>query len=141
MPFVLSSFILLGMLDSLLSVYALAVLLVIGRSLHDISMTAYLPRVCDEEELLTANALISSGWSAAMGFGAIGSGILITMYGVEVGLVIDSVTFLVAAIVISTLPPGGPDPDESRGQVCLTWSMTFSRAGDSYYRGRKLVAS
>ena len=50
-----------------------------------------------------------------MGFGAIGSGILITMYGVEVGLVIDSVTFLVAAIVISTLPPGGPDPDESRG--------------------------
>ena len=111
---VLSCFILMGLLDSLLSVYVLAVLLVLGRALHDPSQSGYLPRVCDKEELLTANALISSGWSLAMGFGALFGGILITLYGVEIGLMIDSLTFLVAAIVISTLPEGGPDRDESR---------------------------
>ncbi len=111
----LTSFILLGLLDSLFSVYVLAMLLVLGRATYDPAQTAYLPRVCDEDELLTANALISGGWSASMGIGAGIAGFVISQYGVETGLMIDSVTFLVAAVVISTLPHGGPDPDEQRG--------------------------
>ena len=111
----LTSFILLGLLDSLFSVYVLAMLLVLGRATYDPAQTAYLPRVCDEDELLTANALISGGWSASMGIGAGIAGFVISQYGVETGLIIDSVTFLVAAVVISTLPHGGPDPDEKRG--------------------------
>ena len=111
----LTSFILLGLLDSLFSVYVLAMLLVLGRATYDPAQTAYLPRVCDEDELLTANALISGGWSASMGIGAGIAGFVISQYGVETGLMIDSVTFLVAAVVISTLPHGGPDPDEKRG--------------------------
>ena len=110
----LTSFILLGLLDSLFSVYVLAMLLVLGRATYDPAQTAYLPRVCDEDELLTANALISGGWSASMGIGAGIAGFVISQYGVETGLMIDSVTFLVAAVVISTLPHGGPDPDEKR---------------------------
>ena len=111
---VLSSFIAMGLMDSLLSVYILAMLLVIGRATYDPAQTAYLPRVCDEDELLTANALISGGWSASMGIGAGIGGFVISQYGIETGLIIDSVTFLVAAVVISTLPQGGPDPDERR---------------------------
>ena len=111
---VLSSFIAMGLMDSLLSVYILAMLLVIGRATYDPAQTAYLPRVCDEDELLTANALISGGWSASMGIGAGVGGFVISQYGVETGLIIDSVTFLIAAVVISTLPQGGPDPDERR---------------------------
>ena len=111
----LTSFILLGLLDSLFSVYVLAMLLVLGRATYDPAQTAYLPRVCDDDELLTANALISGGWSASMGIGAGIAGFVISQYGVETGLMIDSVTFLVAAVVISTLPQGGPDPDEQRG--------------------------
>ena len=113
--FTLTSFILLGLLDSLLSVYVLATLLVIGRACYDPAQSAFLPRVCDEDELLTANALISGGWSASMGIGAGIAGLVISQYGVETGLMIDSVTFLVAAVVISTLPHGGPDPNEKRG--------------------------
>ena len=50
----LTSFILLGLLDSLLSVYVLAMLLVLGRATYDPAQTAYMPRVCNEDELLTA---------------------------------------------------------------------------------------
>ena len=68
---VLSSFIAMGLMDSLLSVYILAMLLVIGRATYDPAQTAYLPRVCDEDELLTANALISEAgrprWGSARG--------------------------------------------------------------------------
>lgn len=111
---VLVAFIQSGMVESLFSVYLLAMLLVVGRATYDPAQTAYLPKVCDEDELLTANALISGGWSASMGIGAGLAGFVISQYGVETGLMIDSVTFLVAAVVISTLPHGGPDPDERR---------------------------
>ena len=111
---VLISFILLGLLDNLFSVYLLAMLLVVGRATYDPAGTAYLPTICDEEELLTANALISGGWSASMGIGAGIAGFVISEYGLEMGLIIDSITFLIAAIVIATLPHGGPDPDEKK---------------------------
>ena len=111
---VLVAFIQSGMVESLFSVYLLAMLLVVGRATYDPAQTAYLPKVCDEDELLTANALISGGWSASMGIGAGLAGFVIPQYGVETGLMIDSVTFLVAAVVISTLPHGGPDRDERR---------------------------
>ena len=64
---ILISFILTGILDNLFSVYALTILLVVGRAIYDPAGTAYLPTICNEEELLTANALISGGWSASMG--------------------------------------------------------------------------
>ena len=44
---------------------------------------------------------------------------------------IDSVTFLVAAVVISTLPQGGPDPDEQRGEARSRCSRTYSLVGAS----------
>ena len=48
-----------------------------------------------------------------MGIGA-GSEVRDLPVRVETGLIIDSLTFLIAAVVISTLPQGGPDPDERR---------------------------
>ena len=126
---VLVAFIQSGMVESLFSVYLLAMLLVVGRATYDPAQTAYLPKVCDEDELLTANALISGGWSASMGIGAGLAGFVISQYGVETGLMIDSVTFLVAAVVISTLPHGGPDRDERRtGSPLEMFKDIFARA-------------
>ena len=132
---VLVAFIQSGMVGSLFSVYLLAMLLVVGRATYDPAQTAYLPKVCDEDELLTANALISGGWSASMGIGAGLAGFVISQYGVETGLMIDSVTFLVAAVVISALPHGGPDPDEKRtgsplemfNDIFAGWSFILRR--------------
>ena len=89
------------------------------------------PRVCDEDELLTANALISGGWSASMGIGAGIAGFVISQYGVETGLMIDSVTFLVAAVVISTLPLAGPTRTSRGGEALSRCSKTYSLVGAS----------
>ena len=88
-------------------------------------------RVCDEDELLTANALISGGWSASMGIGAGIAGFVISQYGVETGLMIDSVTFLVAAVVISTLPKEGPTRTSRGEEARSRCSRTYSLAGAS----------
>ena len=133
--FILVGFLALDLMGSLLSVYVLAICLVVGRAVYDPAQTAYLPNVCTKDELLTANALVSGGWSASMGFGAGIGGLVISQYGIEVGLMIDSVTFLFAALMISTLPQGGPDqserksgsPREMFGEIIAGWRYILAR--------------
>lgn len=96
----------------LVSVYALAVVIVAARAVHDPAEYAYLPNICDENELLTANALASGGWSVALGVGAAIGGLTIAAYGITTALWIDTTTFLVAAMMLSMLPHGGPDATE-----------------------------
>ena len=105
---ILISVLSLELLDNLFSVYLISITLVIGRAIFDPAQTAYLPNICTEEELLTANAIISGGWSAAMGIGAGIGGLAISEFGVDLALWIDSITFLFAALIIYTLPEGGP---------------------------------
>ena len=133
--FILVGFLALDLMGSLLSVYVLAICLVVGRAVYDPAQTAYLPNVCTKDELLTANALVSGGWSASMGFGAGIGGLVISQYGIEVGLMIDSVTFLFAALMISTLPQGGPEQSEKKsgspmemfGEIIAGWRYILAR--------------
>ena len=96
----------------LLSVYGLAVVIVAARAVHDPAEYAYLPNICNENELLTANALASGGWSVALGVGAAIGGLTIAEFGITTALWIDTTTFLVAALMLSMLPHGGPDASE-----------------------------
>ena len=110
---ILVTALLLGALDSLTSVYLLGMGMVVGRAISSNAESAYVPNICTKEELLSANALSSGGWSAAMGIGAGIGGLTISQYGIETALWIDSVTFLVAIILIMTLPHGGPEKSGS----------------------------
>jgi len=101
-----------GVLEGLVSVYGLAVVIVAARAVHDPAEYAYLPNICNENELLTANALASGGWSVALGIGAAIGGLTIAAYGITTALWIDTTTFLVAALMLSMLPHGGPDASE-----------------------------
>ena len=100
------------LLNNLSSVYFLAIAMVAAKSIFDPAQYAYLPNICTDEELLTANALGSGGWSIALGIGASIGGLTIATYGITTALWIDALTFLVSAICIMTLPPGGPDISE-----------------------------
>ena len=93
-------------------VYGLAVVIVAARAVHDPAEYAYLPNICNENELLTSNALASGGWSVALGVGAAIGGLTIAEFGITTALWIDTTTFLVAALMLSMLPHGGPDSSE-----------------------------
>jgi len=117
----------LGLLDSLLSVYLLGMAMVVGRAISSNAESAYVPNICTRDELLSANALSSGGWSAAMGIGAGIGGLTISKYGIETALWIDSLTFLIAILLILTLPHGGPkrsgrDSGDSSSMLDEIWS-------------------
>ena len=124
----------LGMLESLESVYLLGMAMVAGRAISSNAESAYVPNICTKEELLSANALSSGGWSAAMGIGAGIGGLTISKYGIETALWIDSLTFLIAILIILSLPHGGPEKSTQRlfspramlGEIVSGWSYILS---------------
>ena len=74
----------LDLLGNLTSVYVLAVVMVAARAVFDPAEYAYLPNICDDQELLTANALASGGGAQVFlliligmeaGFGEVATGI------------------------------------------------------------------
>lgn len=131
---ILVSALALGMLDSLESVYLLGMAMVMGRAISSNAESAYVPNICTKEELLSANALSSGGWSAAMGIGAGIGGLTISKYGIETALWIDSLTFLIAILLILSLPHGGPEKSIQRSfstramlsEIVSGWSYILS---------------
>ena len=125
----------LGLLDSLLSVYLLGMAMVVGRAISSNAESAYVPNICTRDELLSANALSSGGWSAAMGIGAGIGGLTISKYGIQTALWIDSLTFLIAILLILTLPHGGPkrsgrdseDPSSMLDEIWSGWKYILSK--------------
>jgi|TARA_B110000914_G_scaffold1072_1_gene939 MFS family permease len=105
----LTSVVAFDLLDSLISYYLLALVMVFAKSLFDPAEYAYLPNICKKNELISANALGSGGWSIALGIGAGIGGFTISEFGITTALWIDCLTFLFSILLISTLPAGGPD--------------------------------
>lgn len=71
--------------------------------LHGFYVTAEraaLPNIVDEGDLLTANAIDSASWSASLCIGAMLGGIVVSNWGTDVAFVLDSMTFIVGALVL-----------------------------------------
>ena len=64
---------------------------------------AALPNIVSDKELLTANALDSITWSAALAFGSALGGIITAEYGADTAFLIDSLTYLVSFFMILTI--------------------------------------
>ncbi len=113
---ILLVFVFFELLNSLLMVYIMAFAIMLSRAIYDPARYAYVPNITTREELLTANAVGSLGWSAALGFGASLGGFAIASYGVETSLIIDALTFIISIIILTTLPEGGPYQTKVEGK-------------------------
>tara|TARA_B100000214_G_scaffold122998_1_gene87185 strand:+ start:2085 stop:3344 length:1260 start_codon:yes stop_codon:yes gene_type:complete len=109
---ILLIFVYFDLLNSLIMVYIMAFAIMLSRAIYDPARYAYLPNITTREELLTANAVASLGWSAALGFGASLGGFSIASYGVETSLMIDASTFIMSILILTSLPEGGPYQNE-----------------------------
>jgi MFS family permease len=104
----LSAFVALGLIfvnhsDQLILLYVLVFLLMALHALEVPAERAALPNIVKENELLTANAIDTATWSAMLGLGCALGGFVTAKYGVDVAFIVDSISFVVAAILISTL--------------------------------------
>src|SRR5258706_752735 len=84
-------------------VYVALVLLVVCLTFFGPASNASIPNIVTPEELFAANALAGSSWGIMVMIGAALGGIVSTLFGRDSAFVINSISFLSAAILIATI--------------------------------------
>src|SRR3990172_12661049 len=89
--------------DRLWLIYVLTICQFSLSSIFEPGRNAIMPSLLATDDLVTANTLGSVTWSAMLAFGAIVGGIVAATLGLSAALVIDALSFLISAALISQI--------------------------------------
>lgn len=89
--------------DRLWLIYVLTILQFMLSALFEPGQSALIPSLIKRRDLVVANTLTSITWSVMLALGAIIGGIVGALFGTAVALVIDAMTFAVAAALIASI--------------------------------------
>src|SRR5437667_8439390 len=98
---VVLGFLLVRRPDQMWLVYVLTVLQLAFSAFFEPAKTAAIPSIVSDRELLPANAIASVTWSAMLTLGAALGGFVTGWFGTNAAFVLDSLTFVASAILIS----------------------------------------
>lgn len=96
-------FLLIDRPEDLWLLYVLTVLQFSVSSFFEPARAALVPSLVRSDELLTANTLASITWSAMLTLGGAIGGLTASLFGVQVSLIVDALTFLVSAGLVLTV--------------------------------------
>jgi len=123
-------------------VYILALVQESIWSFYDPARKASVPNLCSADELLLANALSGATWSIMLAFGAALGGFVTQLFGWETAIIIDALTFLISALLLSGLELAYLPPEKKERP---TWhdltGITDLREGFKYVTRHKEVAT
>ena len=86
--------------DRVWLVYVLTTLQFTVSAFFEPARAAILPSLVESDELLTANTLSSATWSVVLSFGAAIGAVTANVFGIQIALIIDAMTFVVSAFFI-----------------------------------------
>jgi MFS family permease len=92
----------------LATIYVLVFLMGLARTVFNPTVRAAFPSVVGGGDLTRANALISGTFSISIMVGPALGGLLVASIGVDAAFLADAVTYLVSAILLSTVPLSRP---------------------------------
>jgi len=102
---------------------------------------ASVPNLCAREEINLANALSGATWSLLLAFGASIGGLVTALAGWEAAIIIDAATFVVSAVVLSSLDL--PHKRSAKTGRRLSWreltGITDMQKGWRYIVGHRKV--
>src|SRR5918995_1861836 len=103
----------------LATIYVLVFLMGLARTVFNPTVRAAFPSVVRGGDLTRANALIGGTFSTSIMVGPAMGGLLVASIGVEAAFLADAVTYLVSAILLSTVPLPRPrrESEEQEGFV------------------------
>lgn len=91
-------------------IYLLTVIQFTLSAVFEPGQSALIPSLLRPGDLVTGNTLVSITWSVMLAIGAILGGAVASLFGANTALIIDALTFLVAALLIV---PVKPRPDSA----------------------------
>jgi len=110
--------------------------------LHGVYVTAEraaVPNIVEDEDLITANAIGSASWSTALCLGAMLGGIVVSQWGTDAAFVIDSLTFLLSAILLIPLKIEQKIDENMKGPLLKTAFKNIKIGWNRIYDDKKLL--
>jgi len=142
---VLRALVVLGFLlvrrpDQMWLIYVLTVLQLGFSSFFEPAKTASIPSIVSDRELLPANAIASVTWSVMLTLGAAIGGFVTGWFGTNAAFVLDSVTFLGSAVLISRVRfPKRPERPKAKLTVAKALGVSDTIEGAHYVKQRPRV--
>jgi len=139
------AFVVLGFLfvrrpEHLWLLYALTILQLAFSALFEPARTAAVPSVVRERDLVTANTISSVTWSAMLTLGAAVGGPVTDWFGTDAAFIIDSITYLVSALLIASVRlPRRPPRPRTRLTIAKALGFTDTLEGLRYVWKRPRV--
>ncbi len=84
-------------------IYVLSIIQFALSAVFEPGQQAITPSLVGRDDLVTANTLNTVTWSVLLAIGAVLGGVVAAVVGLEVALLIDAITFLVAGLLLSTV--------------------------------------
>ena len=126
--------------DQMWLVYVLTVLQLAFSTFFEPAKTAAIPSIVSDRELVPANAIASVTWSVMLTLGAAAGGFVAGSFGTNVAFVLDSLTFVASALLISTVHfPKRVERPKSKLTVGKALGVTDTIEGAHYVRHRPRV--
>jgi MFS family permease len=98
----------------LATIYVLVFLMGLARTVFNPTVRAAFPSVVGGGDLTRANALISGAFSTSIMVGPVLGGLLVASIGVDAAFLTDAVTYLISAILLSTVPLPHPSRESEQ---------------------------
>ena len=126
--------------DQLWIIYVLTVLQLGFSTFFEPAKTAAIPSIVHERELVAANAISSVTWSVMLTLGAVIGGLITGWFGTDVAFVLDSLTFLLSAVLIASVRlPKRPAREKGKLTVGKALGITQTIEGARYVKRRPRV--
>ena len=126
--------------DQMWLVYVLTVLQLAFSAFFEPAKTAAIPSIVSDRELLPANAIASVTWSAMLTLGAAIGGFVTGWFGTNAAFVLDSLTFVASAILVSCVRfPKRPAREKSKLTVAKALGISDTIEGARYVKQRPRV--
>jgi MFS family permease len=126
--------------DQMWLVYVLTVLQLAFSAFFEPAKTAAIPSIVSDRELVPANAIASVTWSVMLTLGAAMGGFVAGSFGTNAAFVLDSLTFVASALLISTVRfPKRAERPKSKLTIGKALGITDTIEGAHYVRHRPRV--
>lgn len=126
--------------DQMWLVYVLTLLQLGFSTFFEPAKSAAIPSIVSDRELLPANAIASVTWSVMLTTGAAIGGVVTGLFGTTAAFVLDSLTFLASAILISRVRlPKRPAREKTKLTVAKAIGLTDTIEGAQYVKQRPRV--
>jgi MFS family permease len=126
--------------DQMWLVYVLTVLQLAFSTFFEPAKTAAIPSIVSDRELVPANAIASVTWSVMLTLGAAIGGFVAGWFGTDAAFILDSVTFIASALLISAVRiPKRPARDQRKLTVRRAVGITDTIEGAHYVSHRPRI--